>query len=405
MNREDRIPASVIATTMCLAVAVAPSACVGPVDGPADIGWSPTVDTLPSGRVVVRSADVPAWSPSEAWSLEQRVCVGSLEGDGPDVFGEIRDLEIGPDGNVFVLDGQASEIRVFDPEGTPVRTFGRAGEGPGELNRPAGMAFGPRGLLWVMNWSNARYTAFDPTTGELAEERRRLAGFTAFPWPGGFDREGRLLDMGNAAGTGEAALLRLDTLFVPQDTLPMPTADERHRVAFRQNGQTFMTMPVPFAPQPSWAPHPDGGIIVGEGEAFRLHRLGDRGDTTLTIELERAPTPVTGTERDSALAAFRERAEAIGEGLEPDRDPDVPDTKPAHGSLFVDDVGRVWVRRAAEEGAAWDVFEADGRYLGPLAVSIRPGYGLPAFRGRRLALSTEVDGIPRFCLFDLIEGS
>lgn len=367
--------------------------------------WSGTVDTLPSGRIVVRNPDRALGGEGEGWTLHERFRLGALEGEGADVFGSIRDMELGPDGSLYVLEDQASEIRAFGPDGEYLRTFGHEGEGPGELNRPAGMAFGPDGNLWVMNWGNARYTAFDPATGELVEERRRLAGFTAIPWPGMFDGEGRLTDMGLSA-SGEPALLRLDTAFVPADTLSMPEADERHRVAFRRGDLLVMTMLDPFAPQPAWAPRPAGGIVVGEGEAYRLHRVGFDGDTTMTIVLERDPVPVSGAERDSALEAMRERIRDIA-NARPERDPRVPDRKPAHGSLLVDSEDRIWVRGQPEPGEepAWDVFDAGGRFLGRVPVPVATTYVTPAIRGGRLALATEPDGIPTVVVYDVVEPS
>ena len=101
--------------------------------------WTGTIDTLGSGRVVVRNLDQPLWSDGEGWVLRERFRLGSLDGDGPDVFGAIRDVELGADGELYVLDGQAEEVRVFLSDGTYLHTLGRSGEGPGELNRPAGM--------------------------------------------------------------------------------------------------------------------------------------------------------------------------------------------------------------------------------------------------------------------------
>ena len=231
------------------------------VDAP---GWSGTVDTLGSGRVVVRNLDQPLWSDGEGWVLRERFRLGSLDGDGPDVFGEVRDVELGEDGGLYVLDGQAEEVRAFQSDGTYLHTFGRSGEGPGELNRPAGMAFDSGGTLWVMNWGNARYTGFDPTTGEVRREVRRLASFAAFPWPGIFDDRGRLLDVG-LDRDGEPSILRLDTAFVPSDTVALPQAGEAHRIAFRRGALMVMSTLDPFAPRPTWAPRPRGGIVLGEG--------------------------------------------------------------------------------------------------------------------------------------------
>lgn len=42
-------------------------------------------------------------------------------------------LEVGPDGSVFIADNGDKRVRVFDPDGAPLREFGGEGNGPGEL--------------------------------------------------------------------------------------------------------------------------------------------------------------------------------------------------------------------------------------------------------------------------------
>lgn len=359
-----------------------------------------SIDTLPSGRVLVSNPDTPLRSEAERPSTVELFRLGRLDGPHPDVFGEIRDVEIGEAGEVMVLDGQASEVRVFDGEGRHQRTFGRQGQGPGELNRPAGMTLAADGSLWVMNWGNARYTAFDRSTGESVAERRRLASFTMLPWTGRFDASGALVDFGLGTGeqAGTAVILRTDTAFVPVDTLPLPVADERYRISFVQDGRMMMSTSDPFAPQPSFAAT-SSGIVVGEGGAVALHRIDFTGDTVMSVTIERDPTPVTDVERDSALAAFEERVEEIG--VQPDRRPRVPSVKPAHGAIFVDDEDRTWVRRTGDPagGAAWDVIDVAGTYLGVVEVPVRPGFVPPVFRDGRLAVVTEEEGVPTVVVY------
>ncbi len=75
-------------------------------DGPSsEAGWAGSVDTLATGRVVVRSPDVPLDS---GWTLREEFRLGSLDGDGPDLFGQVVGLELGTGGEVHVLDGQSS---------------------------------------------------------------------------------------------------------------------------------------------------------------------------------------------------------------------------------------------------------------------------------------------------------
>jgi hypothetical protein len=378
-----------------------PAACAEPSAHAGD-AWSGTMDTLATGRVLVRNPDAPIWAAGESWQLRERFRVGSAEGDGADLFGQIRDVEVGPNGDVYVLDGQASEVRVFGNDGAHLRTFGRAGQGPGELSRAIGMAFDGEGVLWVNNWGNARYTAYDPGTGEVLREPRRHAGYGMIPWTGRFDRADRLLDIGLAAD-GEPAILGLDTAFVPVDTLALPRPDDSHQIFFRRGSTVVMAMMEPFAPQPSWSAHPDGGIVVGEGRAYRLHRIGFDGDTTLTIEVARAPVAVTSEERDSALATFRERRTYAADA-EPDREPSVADVKPAHGGLFVDDAGHIWVdrTRGPADPPAWDVIDAAGRLLGTVTSPVQGGYVQPSVRGDRLAIATEIDEVPAVIVYDVV---
>jgi hypothetical protein len=225
------------------------------------------------------------------------------------------------------------------------------------------------------------------------------------PWPGRFDRAGRLLDTG-LSSEGEPAILGLDTAFVPTDTLALPRADDRDQIFFRRGGLVVMSMTQPFAPQPSWAAHPDGGIVLGEGGTYRIHRIGFDADTSLTIEVERAAVPVTGEERDSALAVFRDRS-AFEDGATPDRQPDIADVKPAHGALFVDDQGGIWVGRTAARGdpPAWDVIAPDGRLLGTVTIPAAGGYVPPVVRRDRLALATAVDDIPTIIVYDIVRPS
>ncbi|HSM09158.1 MAG TPA: 6-bladed beta-propeller [Gemmatimonadota bacterium] len=333
--------------------------------------------------------------------LEELFRLGTLDGEGPELFGQVSAVLLGREGDLYVLDGQASEVRVFGPDGTFRRTLGRAGQGPGELNRPAGMALDSEGRLWIMNWGNARYTAFDASTGELHRETRRLASFAALPWPGRFDELDRLVDIG-LGRNGDPVVLRTDTAFVPVDTLSLPKAAEEDQIMFRRDGMMVMSAMEPFAPRPAWAPRPHDGIVMGMGAEYRLHRVGFDGDTTMTVELLRDPARVSEAERDSAMAAWEEMAERT-RGATPDRQPRVRETKPAHGALFVDDRDRIWVQASrAEAGPAWDIFGEDGRFLGQVSVPLPPGFPTPSVRNDRLALVTELDGVPTVVVYRIV---
>lgn len=65
-------------------------------------------------------------------------------------FGTIAECLNDGDGNIYLLDGQLSEIHVFDPDGELLRTIGRQGEGPGEFQNGADMFWAPNGQIGVV---------------------------------------------------------------------------------------------------------------------------------------------------------------------------------------------------------------------------------------------------------------
>ena len=71
----------------------------------------------------------------------------------------IRDLAIGFDSTVFVLDAFLRKVTQFDAHGNMLHQFGQEGPGPGELSEPHGVAIGPDGHIFVAD--NARIHHFD----------------------------------------------------------------------------------------------------------------------------------------------------------------------------------------------------------------------------------------------------
>lgn len=49
-----------------------------------------------------------------------------MEGAPHEVFGDVRSIEVGLDGRIYVLDGQAVELRAFDADGAFDRIVGSA---------------------------------------------------------------------------------------------------------------------------------------------------------------------------------------------------------------------------------------------------------------------------------------
>lgn len=153
-------------------------------------GGVTTRETLPSG--IERVTNTLPTDPGPAWTLVEELRVGSADGDGPDVFGELRGLAALPDGGFAVLDSQAQEVRVFATDGSHRATYGGEGEGPGEFRGAHGLMLDPGGRLWVTDPSNSRLSVFDPETG-FVESFRHNFSFYAYIWQGTMTADGRIV--------------------------------------------------------------------------------------------------------------------------------------------------------------------------------------------------------------------
>jgi hypothetical protein len=124
---------------------------------PALAGWQ---DQVPSGVKVVNNPAEPSVRTSvelnELWRL------GGDSEDEDEFFGIITKVLVSDAGEVFVLDSQLHEVKVYDADGVFLRSIGREGEGPGEFRGPNGMFFLPDGNIGVCQVAPARIVILSP---------------------------------------------------------------------------------------------------------------------------------------------------------------------------------------------------------------------------------------------------
>ncbi len=83
-------------------------------------------------------------APKELWRI------GGDTDDEDEFFGVISQLLTDAKGNVYLLDSQLNQVKVFSPAGEFLRTIGREGEGPGEFRNAGSIFFTRDGKLGVL---------------------------------------------------------------------------------------------------------------------------------------------------------------------------------------------------------------------------------------------------------------
>jgi hypothetical protein len=380
---------------LILGAVVLPVALSCSTEGEAVATWHGSMDTLPSGQVVVYNTDEPLWRDGSGWRVVEDLRIGTVEGNGPDLFGNIGSLEVDAAGRIYVLETQANEIRVFDAEGGHVRTIGREGGGPGEFNRPVLIQFGPDGNLWVVDPQNNRLSVFD-TAGTYLEGKYALGGFIMIPWPGGFDEHSHYYtpvpqqrgdDFGIALARFDSDLEIIDTIAIPEDP------EERDGFELH-TGDSHLMASIPFAPGFRWRLAPNGTLWAMLEEHYRFIQLTLSGDTVRSFTREFDPLPVTEADMEEA----REELEwFINYGGKVDWSK-IPDHKPATEDFFFDDEGNVWVVPVTTAERSWqvvEVFDPDGRFLGRIDLPFRLTRPYPIIRAHVMhAVVQDAMGVP-----------
>ena len=340
------------------------------------------------------------------WELEETLRLGSV--DGELALSPLYDLEVGPDGRIYLIQSWDLHVSVFEPDGQPAGRIGRAGSGPGEFTSP------PRRLGWLADtlWVSERFATHfflaDGTPvrqvsfrvpsraeGSVFAPGTPLADGTFLPWRSVTEQAERFLL------ADQAPLRRMSATGAVVDTVAMVVrhlADFAiHRETDRRGYGMMLSHPLAPSPHESWLPvvaARDGRSVVfigrvpavREDPSFDLLRIGLHGDTLLNKAMAYAPLPVTREEQ----ALMRERFSAVRAG---DHTPEslrlpiseaererrrriardlitFPELHPPVRSMVAGDDGSIWLRREAWPRPAdvWEVYGEDGELEGTLLI-------------------------------------
>jgi hypothetical protein len=357
--------------------------------GAADAGWQGTVRDS-AGVAIVSNAGVGAWAPADAWTVEETLRIGTAEGAAETMFGQIVGVDVDAQGRIHVMDQQAQQVRVFDAEGRHIRSFGRSGSGPGELSPQAGPVFvGPDGTIVVPDLMNQRINLYSsegeptgstahtmtdgiPTRWVKAANHDLVSQSMVIAFPG-MDVEPRNL------------ILRRDPLGAVRDTLLILPPGET--VDF-SGGQPRMKF---FSPEPMWTYDPGDRLIYGNNAEYRLLVQGPDGALERIIEMQTERRPVTAADQTTFRRMMRDMWDHAG--VPPQtvemliQSVSFADFYPAYANLATGPEGTLWAQSiqtpdSVEKsgasfdmhdigGPTWDVFDAEGRYLGVVRLPAR----------------------------------
>ena len=101
--------------------------------------------------------------------LTEDLVIGAAAGDENYMFSTLYAVQVDAEGNIYALDFKEVQIKVFDKNGKHLRTFGKRGQGPGEMQRSARMVVTSDNRIFISDFGNMKLLCFSPT-GECLEE-------------------------------------------------------------------------------------------------------------------------------------------------------------------------------------------------------------------------------------------
>jgi hypothetical protein len=340
-------------------------------------------DTLTNGTVVVHYGELPV---GEVRIAEIDLRIGTVEGSDPNfIFGDVRGIEAGRDGTIYVLDYQASEVRAFDAEGRFLRKVATRGEGPAEISEANGMVLVGDSVLWIQDHGKWMMLGVTIDGEELKRFPMPVLSY-GYIWTGTMDNRGRVWKQQSHSdqeptyppeeGLTESSFREYTVSFDPvanvKDSIYLGERSARTWIA-RNNRGGHTYWGVPNDPAPITVVDPAGGVWRTNSSSYRIARLDERGDTVLVIESDTPAPPVTEQDRAEYVEMRLERypdQRRLFEGIADL----MPDSMPVISRMAVDDEGRLWVGRTGSEDAPpqFDVFDRDGSYQGSVELAFRP---------------------------------
>ena len=175
-------------------------------------------------------------------------------------FERIKGLAVGPDGDVFVLDYNRGEVTRFSPDGKFLMQWGRRGRGSGEFYDASDLAVSMDGTVYVLDGWNKRLVKFSAAgrfLGNIEVELFGARGICIAP-DGRFyiadtgtgllkilDRDGRLISSVGGRGSAPGQMIEPVGVAVSTDGEVFVADTGNHRIqVFDLSGRFMRSWPV-----------------------------------------------------------------------------------------------------------------------------------------------------------------
>ncbi|MEW5901960.1 MAG: 6-bladed beta-propeller, partial [Acidobacteriota bacterium] len=256
-------------------------------------------------------------------------------------------------GRIYVLDIKEAQIKVFNKEGTYIKTLGKKGQGPGEMVSPFSICITRKDEIFVQDLNAHRIlllslegaliktisTAELLLIGSVMDSRENIIGLVGISGP-----ERQIFE-----------LMKFDSNLNPLFNFCSASRP------------SSMARPPyhPFNPEPAWTLTRGDAVIFGYTEDYELKLFDSNGKLVRKITKDYEPVKIT----DDEIEDMRKKMPGPMASELPKHHTAYQDfSADEEGHIFV----RTWEKADDRQRCYFDVFDADGRYITKAIVNGQP---------------------------------
>jgi hypothetical protein len=293
------------------------------------------------------------------------------------VFWGLTSLLLDERGNIYIMDSKEANIKVFDGRGRFLRTIGKKGQGPGELEVPESMDLFHQNQIAVYDPGNRRLNFFD-LEGDF---KRSLSTAKLYMSSIRIDSRGDIFGLVSTSGNG-----------LPRYELQKWDSDLNHLKTFDGAYMPVESYLHLFAAMPSFALSKGNLIYYGYPEQYEIKVFDDSGTLIKKIKKDNRAARIPQREIDLAIDKVPPTLKVV-----------VPSYYAPYYRVYADDEGRLIVltryRLGTNRAYDYDVFSPDGTFL--TTTTLRTDRW--AWRKNKLyAIEAEQDGSSVLRIYDVV---
>ena len=315
--------------------------------------WKGTIEEV-DGVIVVKNPKEPMYS-EDVCSIKEELSIGEADGREEYMFSQIIDVGIDEEENIYILDFLEAHIKVFNKSGEHLRTIGRRGQGPGEIQRATNIYITPSNEI-LINDRGARYFHFFTLGGEYIRSvyQSRLSR--------------PRVDTQNNIVARSTIMDRAEVRFVLKKF--DSELNELYTI-FSYRSEITPKIYNVYPVQCFWDIRRDDSIVWGYADKYEFHILDRSGQVIRKIIKDYEPVEITEEEKQNWVKNI------FGDnGVPPDVKVNWDKYHNAFQFLNIDDVGRIFVHTYEKttdgESYYYDVFNSEGKYITKVPLKTRP---------------------------------